>query len=225
MGVLVALDGPSGTGKSTVARRVAGRLGLRYVDTGATYRAATLAVLRAGADPDDDDAVVAAVEAADVALLTDPDAPGALLGDERVDAEIRGPAVTAAVSAVSAVPRVRELMTALQRRAADEGPGAVAEGRDVGAAVAPEAPVKAWLTADEEVRAARRGEQDATPDRDAVAADLRRRDTADAGRAASPTRQADDAVLVDTTDLGVDEVVEQVLRLAAAAGVRPAGRS
>ena len=223
---LVALDGPSGSGKSTVARGVAQALALPYVDTGATYRAATLAVLRAAADPADPAAVERVVTAARIELSTDPGAPGVRLDGEDVSDEIRGPAVTAAVSAVSAVPAVRSLMVALQRGLAVSG--AVMEGRDIGTVVLPDAPVKVFLDADQEVRAARRAaeEQAGVPAGSgdvvaAVAVDLARRDRLDSSRAASPLQAAADAVHVDATSLDADQVIARVLQLAEAAGVRP----
>ena len=221
---VVALDGPAGSGKSTVAKRVAVALGLRYVDTGATYRAATLAVLRAGVAPSDAAAVLATVLAAHVSLVTDPAAPRVLLDGADVSADVRGPDVTASVSAVSAVPEVRAHLVQLQRAAC--GDGAVAEGRDVGTAVTPRAVVKVFLDASPEVRAARRAGDGDTGVRtggadlvQTVAADLARRDAHDSGRAASPTRAADDAVHLDSSALSVDEVVAHVLDLAAGAGL------
>jgi CMP/dCMP kinase len=221
---VVALDGPAGSGKSTVARRVAQALGWRYVDTGATYRAATVAVLRAGIAPDDAEAVHAVVARAGIELDTDPAAPRVLLDGEDVSAEVRTPEVTAAVSAVSAVPAVRAHLLALQRAACADG--AVAEGRDVGVTVTPSARVKVFLDASAEVRAARRaGDGDAGVRTGgdlvtAVAADLARRDAHDSGRATSPTQAADDAVHLDSSALSVDEVVAAVLDLAAGAGLR-----
>ncbi|MDT7547710.1 MAG: CMP/dCMP kinase [Actinomycetota bacterium] len=223
---VIALDGPSGSGKSTVARGVARALALPYVDTGATYRAATLAALRAGAldvAPEAVDSVVAdVVAAADITLSTDPDDVWVRLGGEDVSAEIRGPEVTAAVSAVSAVPAVRERMVALQRRLARNG--AVVEGRDIGTVVAPDAPVKVFLDAAPEVRAARRaGEAEvgvrATGDvLEAVAVDLARRDRLDSTRTSSPLQAAPDAVHLDSSELSAGEVVQRVLELARRAG-------
>jgi cytidylate kinase len=213
---VIALDGPSGSGKSTVGRGVARALGLRYVDTGATYRAATLAVLRAGVDPSDPEAVEKAVAAADVALATEPDQSWVRLGGDDVTGEIRGAAVTGAVSAVSAVPAVRARMVELQRNVADDG--AVVEGRDIGTVVFPAAPVKVYLDADPEVRAARRAAETGTMAPDEVAADLARRDRLDSSRPASPLAVADDAVRIDATSLSADEVVARVLSLATAAG-------
>jgi cytidylate kinase len=219
---VIAIDGPSGSGKSTVARAVARALGLPYVDTGATYRAATLAVLRAGAAPDDPAAVQRVVAAADIEVTTDPDRPGVRLGGADVAAEIRGPEVTAAVSAVSAVPAVRALLVAFQRSLAASG--AVLEGRDIATAVAPDAPVKVFLDADPDVRAARRAgdaETGVRTDGDvvaAVAADLARRDRLDSSRTTSPLVAAGDAVHLDSSALTAEQVIARVLELALRAG-------
>ena len=219
---VIALDGPSGSGKSTVARSVASSLGWRYVDTGATYRAATLAVLRAGTPLDDPDGIAGVVRSAVVDLSTDPGTAGVRLDGEDVTALVRGPEVTAAVSAVSAVPSVRAQLVELQRRLAGDG-GAVLEGRDIGTAVFPDAPVKVFLDASAEVRASRRaGDTDAgvvDPTLDAVAADLARRDRLDSSRAASPLQAAQDAVHLDSSALDAQEVVERVLALARDAGL------
>ena len=220
---VIALDGPSGSGKSTVARAVARELGWRYVDTGATYRAGTLAALRAGVDLADVDADATAVTAARIELSVDPDKPGITLDGDDVTTEIRGPEVTSAVSAVSAVPQVRQHMVALQRSLI--GAGAVVEGRDIGTAVAPDAPVKVFLDASPEVRAGRRaGDADsgvrATGDVvGAVAADLARRDRLDSSRAVSPLQPAPDALHLDSSALTAEQVVAQVLELARAAGL------
>jgi cytidylate kinase len=224
---VIAIDGPSGSGKSTVARGVARALGLPYVDTGAMYRAATLAVLRAGADPADAGKAAAVVAAARISVAVDPDDPAVHLDGEDVRVEIRGPEVTAAVSAVSAIPAVRRLLVELQREAA--GDAAVVEGRDIGTVVAPDAAVKIYLDADPEVRAARRaGDDDAgvqtsggrTSDDvvQAVAVDLARRDRLDSSRATSPLLAAPDAVHLDSTALAADEVIARVVQLAADAG-------
>jgi cytidylate kinase len=211
---VLALDGPSGTGKSTVARRVAQRLGARYLDTGAMYRAATLAVLRAGVALDDAVAVTACVERARIEISTDPRHPTIRLDGEPVDAEIRGPEVTAAVSAVSAVPAVRAQLVAAQREIIGAG-GIVAEGRDIGSVVWPTARARVYLTASPEVRARRRaGELGAAADVSAVAADIARRDRLDRTRAASPLAKAAGALELDTTELDVDEVVRQLVEIA-----------
>jgi len=226
--LVIALDGPSGSGKSTVARVLARRLGWRYVDTGATYRAATLAVLRAGTDLSDPAAVAAAVGRARIAVSTDPDVPGTTLDGDDVSAVIRGAEVTGAVSAVSAVQAVRDRMVALQRELAGTA-GAVLEGRDIGTAVFPEAPVKVFLDASPEVRASRRaGDADtgvAGSGGDVVsrvAADLARRDRFDSSRTASPLQAADDAVHLDSSRLDAEQVVQRVLALVSGAGL-PAG--
>ena len=140
---MVALDGPSGTGKSTVARRLATVLGARYLDTGAMYRAATVAVLRAGADPDDSTATTAVVEAARIEITTDPEHQSVHLDGDPVDADIRSDATTSAVSAVSAVPSVRAMLVAAQRELIGDG-GIVVEGRDIGSVVWPTAQPKVY---------------------------------------------------------------------------------
>jgi cytidylate kinase len=222
---LIALDGPSGSGKSTVARGVARVLGWRYVDTGASYRAATLAVLRAGADVADAAAVEQVVRAARIELHTEPDAASTWLDGEDVSAAIRGPEVTAAVSAVSAVPAVRRLMVDLQRVAAGKE-GAVVEGRDIATTVLPDAAVKVYLDASPEVRAQRRaGDADAgvqatgSDVHPAVAVDLARRDRLDSTRAASPLQAAPDAVHLDSSTMDAETVVAHVLDLAQRAGL------
>ncbi|CAN5183477.1 (d)CMP kinase [soil metagenome] len=226
--LVIALDGPSGSGKSTVARVLARRLGWRYVDTGATYRAATLAALCAGADLTDPAAVAAAVARAHIAVSTDPDEPGTTLDGSDVSALIRGAEVTGAVSAVSAVPEVRTRMVALQRELAGSG-GAVLDGRDIGTAVFPEAPVKVFLDAISGVWAIRRaGDADtgvAVAGGDVVgrvSADLALRDRLDSSRTASPLQAADDAVHLDSSSLDAEQVVDRVLALVSGAGL-PAG--
>ena len=218
---VIALDGPSGTGKSTVARGLARRLGFRYLDTGAMYRAVTWAVLREGVDPEDTDAVTALAARTVVRVGTDPDHPQVTVDGQRVDREIRSRAVTAAVSPVSAAPGVRALLVAAQRELIGAG-RVVVEGRDIGTVVAPDAPLKVFLTASADARATRRSRQDGTSDHRAVAADLDRRDTYDSSRAHSPLRAAEDAVPVDTTAMGVTEVVDRLVRLAEERAITPA---
>jgi cytidylate kinase len=215
---VVAMDGPSGTGKSTVSRRLAKAVGAAYLDTGAMYRAVTLAVLRAGAEPDGPDAEEVAVAAAKtVRSVTDPEAPVVLLDGEDVEAEIRGSAVTRAVSAVSAKPQVRAALVEQQREIIADSPGIVVEGRDIGSVVTPDAPLKVYLTASEEIRAARREAQDRkagrTADHATVLADVRRRDELDSTRKTSPLHAAADALVLDTDDLPVDAVLTELLRL------------
>jgi len=210
---VVALDGPSGTGKSTVARRLASALGARYLDTGAMYRAATLAVLRADVDPADPVGVAEVVEKAQIRVSTDPQHPAVELDGEPVDADIRTTEVTGAVSAVSALPAVRALLVAAQRELIDDG-AIVVEGRDIGTVVWPTARPKVYLTASAEIRARRRAaETDRLADVAGVAADIERRDRLDSGRAASPLARAADAVELDTSDLEIDEVVAKLLEL------------
>jgi cytidylate kinase len=218
---VIALDGPSGTGKSTVARRLATALGAGYLDTGAMYRTVTLAVLRAGADPADEAEVARIAERVSLRIGTEPAHQEVLLGEENVGIEIRGPEVTLAVSAVSAVPRVRELLRRQQREliagACETRGGIVVEGRDIGTAIAPDAPLKIFLTASSDARAQRRTSQDAAEGRastlDATKVDVERRDRLDSSRAASPLQPADDAVWLDTTHLDVAGVLERILEL------------
>jgi CMP/dCMP kinase len=225
---VVALDGPSGTGKSTVARRVAALLGASYLDTGAMYRAVTLAVLRAGADPAEAARVVPIAEAVDLRVGTDPGRPTVHLDGEDVAREIRGPAVTLAVSAVSAIPRVRELLVDRQRAIIDaeraRHRGIVVEGRDIGTVVAPDAALKVFLTASSDARALRRSRQDTAEGRlstvDAVRQDVDRRDRLDSSRAASPLRAAEDAVLVDTTELDLAGVTARLISIVDERGLR-----
>jgi cytidylate kinase len=218
---VIALDGPSGTGKSTVARRLATVLGAGYLDTGAMYRTVTLAVLRAGVDPLDEDAVAKVAARMLLRISTDPVRQEVLLGEENVGAEIRGQAVTLAVSAVSAVPRVRELLKMQQQEliagARDSYGGIVVEGRDIGTVIAPDAELKVFLTASSDARAQRRTSQDAAEGRssslDATKQDVERRDRLDSSRAASPLQPADDAVWLDTTHLDIAGVLDRILEI------------
>jgi CMP/dCMP kinase len=212
---VVALDGPSGTGKSTVARQLATQLGARYLDTGAMYRAATLAVLRAGVDLSDDDAIAETVRRATIEISTDPLAACVRLDGEEVDGAIRTAGVTRAVSAVSAVPAVRTQLVAAQRKLIEAG-GIVVEGRDTASVVWPAAWPKVFLTANAGVRARRRAHQLGQAEIAAVRADLDRRDTLDSTRSVSPLSRAADAVEMDTTDLSIDEVVKQLVDMAMA---------
>lgn len=208
---VVALDGPSGTGKSTVARELARRLGARYLDTGAMYRAATLAVLEHGVPLREHAAITDIVRGARIGITTDAGRVAAVdLDGRRVDVEIRSAEVTAAVSAVSAIPEVRTIIIR-QQRALIEGP-MVVEGRDIGSVVCPDAQVKFYLTASASARAARRAaELGSSTDLSAVAADLRRRDELDSSRRVSPLVRAPDAVVIDTTDLSIVEVVDRLV--------------
>lgn len=211
-GLIVAVDGPSGTGKSTMCRALAKRLDAKYVDTGAMYRVATLAVLRAGIDPADTAKVIDATADLPLEVSDAPDSTQVLFAGEDVKAEIRGAEVTRHVSAVSAIPEVRVNLVELQRKLAREAGRAIVEGRDIGTVVLPDAPAKVFMTASAEVRAKRRYDQDVAAGReadfDAVLADVQRRDEADSSRATSPLKPADDAVLVDTSEMTPDEVLE-----------------
>lgn len=210
-GLIVAVDGPSGTGKSTMCRALAKRLDAKYVDTGAMYRVATLAVLRAGVDPADTAKVIEATADLPLEVSDDPDSTEVLFAGEDVKGEIRGAEVTKHVSAVSAIPEVRVNLVELQRKLAREAGRAIVEGRDIGTVVLPDAPAKVFMTASAEVRAKRRYDQDIAAGReadyDAVLADVQRRDQADSSRATSPLKPADDAVLVDTSEMTPDEVL------------------
>jgi cytidylate kinase len=212
--VVITIDGPGGVGKSTVSRAVADELDLPYLDTGATYRAATLAVLIETTNINDEAAVLATVKRHEI----DYDARGILLDGAVVAMDVRTPAVTQNVSAVSAHPSVRTEIVELQRRwVARHDGAAVVEGRDIGTVVFPDAPVKVFLTARQDVRAARRaGDVEAAGESiEQIAQALERRDVADASRAASPMRAASDAVVIDTSDLDVDGVVGEILLLVA----------
>jgi cytidylate kinase len=212
---VVAVDGPSGSGKSTVSRRLARRLGTRYLDTGAMYRAVTLAVLRADVDPTDAGTVVKVAGSVELQVGTDPTAPHITLDGELVDSLIRGPEVTAHVSAVSAVPEVRRLLVDQQREIIAEArraEGIVVEGRDIGAVVAPDAQLKVYLTASADERARRRSKEQAA-DLQATTEDLARRDRLDSTRTADPLAKAPGAVELDTTLLGIDEVVDRLVGL------------
>jgi CMP/dCMP kinase len=214
---MIAIDGPAGTGKSSVSRGLARALAARYLDTGAMYRIVTLAVLRAGIDLDDVDAVGAAAEDVDLAIGYDPDEDRSYLAGEDVSAEIRGDEVTKAVSAVSAVPAVRTRLVRLQRELAAGQGSVVVEGRDIGTVVLPDADVKIFLTASAEERALRRNDQNIASglgdDYEAVLVDVKRRDHLDSTRAVSPLRAADDALVVDTSDMSEPQVIAHLLDL------------
>jgi CMP/dCMP kinase len=216
----ITLDGPSGTGKSSVARAVAARLGADYLDTGAMYRAATVAVLDAGVDPEDAEAVAAVVAQARIEVGTTAGAEVVKVDGVDVADRIRGPLVTRTVSPVSAVPAVRRRLVDQQRALVAAAGAVVVEGRDIGTVVLPEATLKVYLTAAPEVRAERRAAQLGITEPAEIAElaeDLRRRDEYDSGRADSPLRPADDAVIVDSTHMDRAAVVDRVVALAASA--------
>jgi CMP/dCMP kinase len=203
---VIAIDGPAGSGKSTVARRLAERLGLDYLDTGAMYRAVTFAALRRGIDPADNDPVAQLARVVDLDVTTDH------VRVDGVDAtiEIRGPEVSRAVSLVAANPEVRAELVRRQREWAYERAGGVLEGRDIGTVVFPDAVLKVYLDARPEVRAERRAAEVSDLDYETVAADMARRDAFDQGRQADPLRLADDAIELDTSDMTIDEIVAEL---------------
>jgi len=211
--ILIAIDGPAGSGKSTVARAVASRLRLDYLDTGAMYRAVAFAAITRDIDPADSEAVARLAKEIDLQV------DGAVRVDG-VDAtvEIRGPEVTRTVSTVAANPAVRQEMVARQRAWADAHGGGVVEGRDIGTVVFPDANLKIYLTAADSERAHRRSKELLELHYDQVAADMARRDRVDSTRRASPLAVADDAVVLDTTGVDVDEVIAKVLELASRSG-------
>jgi len=200
---VIAIDGPGGSGKSTVARHLAERLGLEYLDTGAMYRAVAFAALRRGIDPSDTEPVAHLVDGLELEVSD----AGVIVDGVDATIEIRGPEVTRAVSLVAANPAVRTELRSRQREWAVGRAGAVVEGRDIGTVVFPDADLKVFLTARADVRAERRSQEVSDLDYETVAADLARRDTLDEGREDSPLAQADDALVLDTSGMGIEEVV------------------
>jgi len=208
--MVVAVDGPSGSGKSSVSRGVARRLGLRYLDTGSTYRAMAWWMGQQGIDVHDPEAVAAACGRPRIEVGTDPEAPAITVDGRDVSGPIRTREVTSIVSPVSAVPAVRQRLVALQREAIGAG-GIVVEGRDIGTVVAPDAAAKIFLTALPEVRAQRRAAElsaDPAVDTNVTLTELHRRDAIDTQRAASPLAKADDAVEIDASHLSLDQVID-----------------
>ncbi len=221
--MIVAIDGPAGSGKSTVAHAIADRCGLVFLDTGAMYRCVTLACLEGGVSPDDADAVAEVAQNIGIGFETEDGAQRVLLDGKDVTAQIRTPEIDRAVSPVSAIPAVRTVMTSLQRKVGEQG-NVVAEGRDIGTVVFPDAEVKIFLTADAEARALRRALQregmDAAIDAQATAdeasvqailADIRKRDEYDSSRKEAPLRAAEDAHQIDSSNLTLEEVIAQVI--------------
>ena len=211
--LVIAIDGPSGSGKSSTSRGVADRLGLAYLDTGAMYRAMTWALLQQGVELSDATAVARAAEGVRLESGTDPLAPTIHADGTDVAEPIRSDEVTGSVSLVAAVARVRELLVAQQQAAIAASDGIVVEGRDIGTAVAPDAPVKIYLVADPAARAARRALETGVEDTAATEQALARRDQIDSTRAASPLAKPDDAVLVDSTHLTLDEVIDAIVAI------------
>jgi cytidylate kinase len=200
---VIAIDGPAGSGKSTVARRLAERLGLEYLDTGAMYRGITFAALRRGIDPADPEPVAQLAMSVELEVSDD----HVRVDDVDATIEIRGPEVSRAVSLVAANPGVRTEMVRRQREWAAERGGGVIEGRDIGSVVFPDAVLKVYLNARPDVRAERRAAEVTDLDYETVAADMARRDALDQGRETAPLRQADGAIELDTSDMTVDEIV------------------
>ena len=206
---VIAIDGPAGSGKTTIARALADRLGLAYLDTGAMYRAVVFAALRAGIDLQDEVALARTARAMDLQL----DRTSCVVDGVDATQAIRGPEVTSAVSVVAAVADVRIDLVGRQRNWVAERGGGVVEGRDIGSVVFPDALLKVYLTASPEERARRRAGETGDIDVEVVAADIRRRDAADSGRKVSPLVEADGSVILDTSDITVDEVVEAIVAL------------
>lgn len=234
--MIVAIDGPSGSGKSSVAREIARRCGLTYLDTGAMYRSVAYVCLERGVDPDDGDAVAEVARDIAIDFVTDGEGQRVFANGEDVTAQIRTPEVERAVSPVSANPRVREVMVALQRSAGERG-DVIAEGRDIGTVVFPHAELKVFLSASPETRARRRAVQrgggnlaygqsvsvDAA-DEQRILDDLVRRDEYDSSRETSPLRPAEDAHRIDSSSLGFEEVVSSILSLSPELSARAEGR-
>jgi CMP/dCMP kinase len=216
-GLVIAVDGPSGSGKSSAARRVASTLGLRYLDTGSMYRALTWWLQHERVDTGEPAEVTRRLDEPVISVVTDPATPRIMVDGLDVGGPIRTRAVSNAVSAVAAIPQVRQVLIGMQREIIAEavaaGAGIVAEGRDIGTVVAPNAPVKVYLTASEHARAQRRS-ADLAADPAATVPTIQReqatRDRKDAGQMA----KADDAVVIDTTALDLDEVVGEIVRMA-----------
>ncbi|MGD1101437.1 MAG: (d)CMP kinase [Terriglobia bacterium] len=226
--LVITIDGPAGAGKSTVAQKLAARLGLMYVDSGATYRAAALKVLEAGIDPRDETAVAKLIGATHVQVTTGEGEPHVLVDGDDVTARLRTSEVTLAAAQVSRLPEVRAKLIEMQRTFA-RGRGVVMEGRDIGTVVFPQAQLKVFLKAAVEERARRRLKQDSRESREATlektAYEIGRRDQLDAERKISPLTPASDAVVIDSTHLQADQVVEQILDLVEKKGLGEPGRA
>ena len=206
---VIAIDGPAGSGKSTVAQALAARLNLHYLDTGAMYRAVAFAVIHQQIDILDVEKVIQTAKSLDLQLTQE----SCVVNGIEATEEIRGQEVTLLVSQVAAVPEVRAEMVKRQRTWAEERNGGVMEGRDIGSVVFPDASLKIYLTASEEVRAQRRAAEIEEGDVASIAADIERRDTVDTQRSASPLMEAEDAIVVDTSEMTLEQVVDHVIEL------------
>ena len=206
---VIAIDGPAGSGKSTVAQALASRLNLHYLDTGAMYRAVAFAVIQKQIDIHDVEKVIQTAKSLDLQLTQE----SCVVNGIEATEEIRGQEVTLLVSQVAAVPEVRAEMVKRQRTWAEERNGGVMEGRDIGSVVFPDASLKIYLTASEEVRAQRRAAEIEEGDVASIAADIERRDTVDTQRSASPLMEAEDAIVVDTSEMTLEQVVDHVIEL------------
>jgi cytidylate kinase len=215
--IIIAIDGPSGAGKSTLGRRLARELNLLYVDTGAMYRAAALAVVEANVNATDADEVARVAARAQIELAGDPDSLRVMLDGRDVSAEIRTEQITRLSSVISAIPAVRRDLVRRQREMGAQGQGVVLDGRDIGTVVFPQAGVKFFLTAVPEERAKRRFDEDHRNEPDLTfqetLSDINTRDERDSTRADSPLRIAEDAVVIDTTDLSVEQVFARMLEV------------
>jgi cytidylate kinase len=215
--MIIALDGPSGAGKSTLGRMIARELNLLYLDTGAMYRAASLAVIEAGVSLTDNEAIAEVVARADINLEGDPDSLQVRLNGRDVSSEIRTEEVSHSSSVISVIPEVRRILVNRQREMGRRGGGVVLDGRDIGTVVFPQADIKFFLTAAPEARAQRRYEEDRLKARDATfestLADINTRDRRDSARDDSPLRIADDAVVIDSTELSIEEVFERMVKV------------
>lgn len=213
--LVIAIDGPSGSGKSTVSQRVAARLGLRYLDSGALYRAVALRLLEAGVPPVEGPQLDQALAQLDITISDDPTPCRVCMGGRDVSSEIRTLEVTRAVSPVAALPAVRAAVSRIARSIIGSG-GIVIEGRDIGSVVAPDAGVKVFLTASQDARAERRWHELAeAATLETARASVEDRDAIDSTRAHSPLLQVSDAALIDSTEMGIDDVVESIVALAA----------
>ncbi len=215
--IIIAIDGPAGSGKSTTARLVAQKLGYTYIDTGAMYRALTLKVLESNVDPNDEDSIVKLAENTKIELVYENGNLKVILDEHDVSDKIRTPEVTSLVSIVSAQPKVRDIMVKKQRELGKNG-GVVIDGRDIGTVVFPNADLKIFMTADVKERAKRRQKELRTQgfeiEIEKLIKEIEERDELDSNREVAPLKKADDAIEIDTTNLTIDEQVEIVLKKA-----------